>query len=115
MARCASGGIILSSVDTRYQLGLALHAGSVTAPLSASSHEGCRLGANVRSERLPESRAIEEQEPALRRQDRWYRRARRRVLDQARDGLASVRSKRRNVDQAGDLRIVSGLGDAEAV
>jgi hypothetical protein len=73
------------------------------------------LGANVRSERLPESRAIEEQEPVLRRQDRWYRHARRRVLDQARDGLASVRSKGRNVDQAGDLRFVSGLEDAEAV
>src|SRR5262245_4681426 len=40
MARCASGGIILSSVETRYQLGLALHAGSVTAPLSASRPHG---------------------------------------------------------------------------
>src|SRR6266480_2410781 len=40
MARCASGGIILSSVDTRYQLGLDFHAGSVTAPLSASSPHG---------------------------------------------------------------------------
>src|SRR6185369_5394134 len=40
IARCASGGIILSSVETRYQLGLVLHAGSVTAPLSASSPHG---------------------------------------------------------------------------
>src|SRR5215470_5074029 len=40
MARCASGGIILSSVETRYQLGFDLHAGSLTAPLSASSPQG---------------------------------------------------------------------------
>src|SRR5882672_6881520 len=40
IARCASGGIILSSVATRYQLGRAFQAGSVTAPLSASSPQG---------------------------------------------------------------------------
>src|SRR5713226_2899314 len=40
MARCASGGIILSSVETRYQLGFVFHAGSVTAPLSASRPHG---------------------------------------------------------------------------
>src|SRR6266566_4399863 len=40
IARCASGGIILSSVETRYQLGFVFHAGSVTAPLSASSPHG---------------------------------------------------------------------------
>src|SRR5947208_14779532 len=40
MARCASGGIIRSSVETRYQLGFVLHAGSVTAPLSASRPHG---------------------------------------------------------------------------
>src|SRR5262245_37872355 len=40
MARCASGGIILSSVATRYQLGFDLQAGSVTAPLSASRPHG---------------------------------------------------------------------------
>src|ERR671919_211986 len=40
MARCASGGIIRSSVATRYQLGFDFHAGSVTAPLSASSPHG---------------------------------------------------------------------------
>src|SRR6476620_2789068 len=40
IARCASGGIILSSVDTRYQLGFALHAGSLTAPFSASRPHG---------------------------------------------------------------------------
>src|SRR5207237_5895015 len=40
MARCASGGIILSSVDTRYQLGFVFHAGSLTAPFSASRPHG---------------------------------------------------------------------------
>src|SRR5262245_18656098 len=40
MARCASGGIILSSVETRFQLRFDLQAGSVTAPLSASRPHG---------------------------------------------------------------------------
>src|SRR5258705_6672501 len=40
MPRCASGGIILSSVETRYQLGFVLQAGSVTAPLRASRPHG---------------------------------------------------------------------------
>src|SRR4030095_3065977 len=40
IARCASGGIILSSVATRYQLGLFFHAGSVIAPPSASTPQG---------------------------------------------------------------------------
>src|SRR5437867_5455786 len=40
MARCASGGIILSLVATRYQLGLDRHAGSVTAPFNASRPQG---------------------------------------------------------------------------
>src|SRR5215468_4260726 len=40
MARCASGGIILSSVTTRYQLGFVRQAGSVITPLSASTPHG---------------------------------------------------------------------------
>ena len=40
MARWASGGIILSSVDTKYQLGLVFQAGSVMVPLSASTPHG---------------------------------------------------------------------------
>src|ERR1700740_1077761 len=40
IARCASGGIILSSVTTRYQLGLVLHAGSLIAPPRASTPQG---------------------------------------------------------------------------
>src|SRR5258706_8998342 len=40
MARCASGGIILSLVVTMYQLGFDLHAGSVIAPFRASRPQG---------------------------------------------------------------------------
>src|ERR1700693_5004138 len=40
MKRWASGGIILSSVTIRYQLGLDFHAGSVIAPLRASKPHG---------------------------------------------------------------------------
>src|SRR5258705_11964104 len=40
MARWASGGIILSSVVSRYQLGLVLHAGSLIAPLMAPMPHG---------------------------------------------------------------------------
>src|SRR5258707_13889760 len=40
MERWASGGIILSSVVTRYQLGLVLHAGSLIAPLMAPMPHG---------------------------------------------------------------------------
>src|SRR3954452_4751805 len=40
MARCAGGGIIRSSDATRYQLGLLRQAGSLTAPLSASTPHG---------------------------------------------------------------------------
>src|SRR3989442_7752525 len=39
---CAGGGIILSSVTTRYQLGLAFHAGVLTGPLRASNPQ-CTL------------------------------------------------------------------------
>src|SRR5712671_3345274 len=40
IARWASGGIILSSVVTRYQLGFVLHAGSLIAPLMAPMPHG---------------------------------------------------------------------------
>src|SRR4029077_3772852 len=40
IARWASGGIILSSVVTRYQLGLVLHAGSLITPLMAPMPHG---------------------------------------------------------------------------
>src|SRR3989442_12904352 len=40
MERWASGGIILSSVAIKYQLGLVFHAGSLIVPLSASMPHG---------------------------------------------------------------------------
>src|SRR2546426_10743925 len=40
MKRWAGGGIILSSVATRYQLGLVFHAGSLIVPPSASTPQG---------------------------------------------------------------------------
>src|SRR5262245_54823872 len=40
IARWASGGIILSSVATRYQLGLVFHAGRLMVPASASTPHG---------------------------------------------------------------------------
>src|SRR5437660_9646678 len=40
MKRCAGGGIILSSVVTRYQLGFFFHARSSIAPLSAATPQG---------------------------------------------------------------------------
>jgi hypothetical protein len=37
MKRWAGGGIILSSVAIKYQLGFVFHAGSVIVPLSAAT------------------------------------------------------------------------------
>src|SRR3989441_10913541 len=48
MTRWAAGGIILSSVATRYQLGFAFHAGSLIAPLRASTpHGSCESAMNA--------------------------------------------------------------------
>src|SRR5438445_9021139 len=48
MMRWAAGGIILSSLATRYQLGFVLQAGSVTAPDNASTPQGtCELAMNA--------------------------------------------------------------------
>src|SRR5215207_3841972 len=50
IARWAGGGIIRSSVATRYQLGLLRQAGSLTAPLSASTPHGtCESAMNSAS------------------------------------------------------------------
>src|SRR5437016_11317795 len=48
MARWAAGGIILSSVVTRYQLGLTLQAGSLIVPLGAPTPHGtCESAMNA--------------------------------------------------------------------
>src|SRR5215831_13122801 len=51
MNRCASGGIMWSSVATRYQLGLLFHDAWVTSPLSASTpHGSCDSAMNAASD-----------------------------------------------------------------
>src|SRR5688572_27476935 len=48
MRRWAGGGIILSAVATKYQLGFVLHAGSLIVPLSASNPHGtCESAMNA--------------------------------------------------------------------
>src|SRR5688572_23738653 len=48
MTRCAGGGIMRSSVATRYQLGFDFHAGAVTAPTSAATPHGtCESAMNA--------------------------------------------------------------------
>src|SRR6266481_8686739 len=48
MKRCAGGGIILSSVVTRYQLGFVFHAGSSIEPLRAATPHGtCESAMNA--------------------------------------------------------------------
>ena len=122
MARCASGGIILSAVATRYQLGLVFHAGSLTLPLSASTPHGTWESAmnaalstgDVTGKRGGELRLVEEQIAVLRRQDRRHRRAGRRILDERGHRLALVGHEGGDVDQPRNLRIVPGFGDHRA-
>src|SRR2546428_13449402 len=48
MKRCAAGGIILSSVATKYQLGLVRQAGLLIVPLSAATPHGtCESAMNA--------------------------------------------------------------------
>src|SRR6266436_6061792 len=48
MARWAGGGIILSSVVTKYQLGFAFHAGSlITPPRASTPHGSCESAMNA--------------------------------------------------------------------
>src|SRR6266404_5839831 len=48
MARCATGGIIRSSVTTKYQLGFDFHAGSlITPPRASTPHGTCESAMNA--------------------------------------------------------------------
>jgi hypothetical protein len=108
IARWAGGGIMRSSVATRYQLGLVRQAGSVTAPLRASTPQGtcesamnaASSGGHVRGERGGELVPVQEQEAVPGRQDRRHRRPGRRVGDEGAHRLALVRGERRDVDEA---------------
>ena len=119
MKRCAGGGIILSSVATRYQLGFVFHAGSSIEPLRAATPHGtCESamnaafsGVDVRREGRAELRSVEEQVSVLRRQDRRHRRVGGRILDERSNGLTLIRSKRGDIDESGNLRVIAGFGD----
>ena len=58
-----------------------------------------------------ELRTVQEQVSVLRRQDRRDRRVGWRIFDQRRNGLTLVRSKRRDIDELRDLRVIAGFGD----
>ena len=111
----------MSSVATRYQLGLDFQAASVTAPVSARTPHGTCVGherglglVDIGGEGSAELRLVEEQEAILRRKDRRHRRAGGRVLDEGVNGLGFVRCKRRDVNEPRDLRVVSGFRDHHA-
>ena len=119
IARCAGGGIIRSSVATRYQLGLTRQAGSVIAPPSAPTPHGtcesamnaaCRRATSPANDAANLSRS-RNRKPSCGRQDRRNRRTGRRVGDQGVDRLALVGRERRDVHERRDLSLVAGLGD----
>lgn len=56
-------------------------------------HEGGQPGFDISCEGSDELGLVQEEIPVVRRQDRWDRRAGRRILDQAGDRLAPVRAK----------------------
>ena len=114
ICRWAGGGIIRSSVATRYQLGLLLQAGSVTAPPSAVNaprnlrvgHERGLLGSTSAANEAANLALSRNRKPSCGRQDRRHGRARRRIGDQRVHRLALVRREGRDVDERRDLRIV---------
>jgi hypothetical protein len=72
MKRWAGGGIIRSSVVTKYQLGFDFQAGSLTDPLRAPRHLGirhkcCPLWVYVAGELSGELGLVQEQKTVLRR------------------------------------------------
>ena len=119
IARWAGGGIIRSSVATRYQLGLIRHAGSVIGATQRSDapgnlrvgHEPGLLGAQVGGERVVELVAVEEQEPVAWRQDRRDGCSGRRIGDQGVHGLALVRGEGGDIDEGCHVVVRAGLGD----
>ena len=86
--RWASGGIILSSVVTKYQLGFVFHAGSADRSVECLNaprdlgirHKSSRVWCHVSGEGSGKLRVIEEQISILWRQNRWHRSTGRRVL-----------------------------------
>ena len=119
IARWAGGGIIRSSVATRYQLGLTApgRVGDRSPQRSDApgnlrvGHEGRLVGAQVGGERIVELLAVEEQEPVPWGQDRRDRCSGRRVGDEGVHGLALVRGEGGDVDEGCDVVVRTGLRD----
>src|ERR1700678_3390102 len=93
---CASGGIILSSVATRYQLGLDFQAALPTTPLSAPSPHGtwespmkaARPGSTSAANESANFVGSRKKKAILRRQNRRYRSPGNRIFDQHTNRLA---------------------------
>src|ERR1700694_3650354 len=105
MKRCAGGGIILSSVVTRYQLGFVFPRRFFDRAAECRysprhlriCHKRSLFWVDVRREGGVELRTVEEQVSVLRRQDRRDRRVGWRILDERSNGLILIRSKRRDI------------------
>src|SRR5262245_862910 len=119
MARWASGGIILSSVAIRYQLGLVLHAGSLIVPLRAATPHGnlrigperCLFCVHIGGERGGELCLVLEQITVLRRQYWRHGGAGWRMFIERGHGLPFVRSERGDVRQPCNVWMVPGFSD----
>jgi hypothetical protein len=110
--RCAAGGIILSSVTTRYQLGFAFQAGSVTAPPSASAPHGVWASAMKAAVFASMSPANEAANFALSSAAGSAGPARPAGIgNESVDRLAFVGGEGGDVDEARDVRMIAGLSD----
>jgi hypothetical protein len=113
------GGIIRSSVETRYQLGLFRQVASLIAPPRASSPHGtCESAMNAANSTSTSAAneswkllAVEEKKSILLRQDWRLRSVRGEALDQGVHRLARVRCEGRDVDERRHVRVVASFGD----
>ena len=122
MKRSALGGIIRSSVASRYQLGFVLHAGSLILPFSASIPHGTWESAMKAAMSGSTSPANEAENSALSRNRypscggriggtgaprRW-------ISYERRHRLAFVGSECGDINQSGDFRVIAHFDDHRA-
>src|SRR5207302_599112 len=115
MNRCASGGIIWSSVATKYQRGFVFHAASVTAPLRASRPHGtCDSAMNAASgASTSAANAAANFDLSSMRNPSFGGRIggteapRRRIRDQLRNRFAVIGRERGDVDESNDSGIIA--------